>query len=338
MGIGVSTYYYLSENFEQYAYMLGMALGAFVFILYLLDFSYWVSSFGTFCRYLSAGVVLVGLCVFILFVSGEYPYGPISLFTVVVPIWFIFLNNLPFFDSVPTRTYISQFSGPLITVSFLVLISWITWTLWSDENEWNLVLRLEQAENSGCEPDFTDLPDCRLPNTTDQVCFIIDGTTSNITFPEGCSNACTDVFDACLNTFILWVGPLLVSISYMFLSFFSTFLRSTSSEQDILNFGKLWALLLFGMWVTASLAGAGPGVSTTLAALTLASFVASAVLLVSSFDQSQREEHFERFFQKIKEKYGSYFDIARGLLIVTCAPFAIIYVFLSFIKQCVRKL
>ena len=95
--------------------------------------------------------------------------------------------------------------------------------------------------------------------------------------------------------------------------------------------------MIFTMWVSASLAGAGEGISTTLAALTLSSFVASSVFLALSYTRKEQEKRFEILWTRFMEKYGGMLDIAKGLLVVTCAPVAIVYFISSFLNQVIRR-
>merc|ERR1712038_1493114 len=111
-----------------------------------------------------------------------------------------------------------------------------------------------------------------------------------------------------------------------------------SIETEALNFAKIWLFLLFAMWVSASLAGAGAGVSTTLAALTLSSFVASSVFLAYSFSRIEHEERLEQLWHNFIEKYGVYMDVARGLLVATCTPVFACYIFASFLTQQLRNI
>lgn len=139
--------------------------------------------------------------------------------------------------------------------------------------------------------------------------------------------------------FILWSGPFLVSLGLGFLSFFSTFMRGAGSvEAEALNFAKIWVFLLFGLWVSASLSGAGAGVSTTLTVLTLSSFAASAVFLAKSFSKIEQDTFLQEMWNNIIEKYGQYMDVARGLLVLLCSPLYSVYFFVSFLKQQLRNL
>ena len=94
----------------------------------------------------------------------------------------------------------------------------------------------------------------------------------------------------------------------------------------------------FFIWVSSSLAGAGAGMPTTLAALTLAAFVALAIFLVTSYDTYEREEQALLIWNNIKEKYGSVLDPARGLLIVTCTPLVLCYILVSTVNQFCRNI
>lgn len=80
---------------------------------------------------------------------------------------------------------------------------------------------------SRCEPNFDLYPDCRKEEGSEEPCFYVETIDSieYITFPQGCDGSCTGVYDDCLNGFILWVGPLLITFTMFFLGFFCTFFR-----------------------------------------------------------------------------------------------------------------
>lgn len=235
------------------------------------------------------------------------------------------------------KTYIQWHGGPLLFVSFVILAMWIVWILIEEDHEWNDVMRLADAEKSGCNPDFSKHQECRATGTNDKVCFIIDAKNNDILFPNGCPSTCTEVYKKCSNTFILWVGPLLVSISLIFTSFFTTFFKADTGHSDMIQFAKLWLALLFAMWVTASLAGAGAGIGGTLTAMTLASFIASAIFMASMWSRSEQKMYVNKMWQKIHEKFGSYLDFLRGVFVVTCAPILVLYLCLSVLNQLVRR-
>eukprot|EP00985_Skeletonema_marinoi_P027705 scaffold23155_cov183-Skeletonema_marinoi.AAC.1 len=193
----------------------------------------------------------------------------------------------------------------------------MAWVFVDPENQWSLLKRMESAEQSGCVPNYEEYPDCRkggVNSTQEQTCFFIEN--GELVFPEGCDQSCTGVYNDCTNGFILWVGPVLVGMTMFFLSFFCTFLRTEGTkEKDIFNFGKVWLFILFAIWVTTSLSGMASGVTSALAALTLASFVASAVFIAVSFNRDERTENAAAVFNRLRDKYGENLDIARGLFV-----------------------
>lgn len=91
------------------------------------------------------------------------------------------------------------------------------------------------------------------------------------------------------------------------------------------------------MWVTASLSGTAAGVTTALVALTLASFVASAVFLTVSFSKEEREQNAAAVMERLCEKYNKHLDVIRGLFIWRCAPIILVYSGFSMMNQFVRR-
>lgn len=335
MGYGLTTFYYISENYEQYGTYLGASIGGGAFLLYLFDCYYWDSSPGVFLRKLFIGLLLIAIALFSLCMAGIYPHGPISLFIILVAFWMILTRSLLFSDIEP-RVYISWLSGPLFLEAVLIFACWITWTLYQDANEWNFIISISDAQSSGCEPNFVDYPDCQ--NDDGEVCFEVDIDAMTY-YGDNCDTVCKAVFSDCSNGFIIWVGPFLVSLALIFLSVFATFLRKGSSpEQESAKFVQIWLFLLFAMWVGASLSGAGAGVSTTLAAFTLSSFIAAAIFLAISFKKIERTEQLQKIGDALVDKYGNHFDIFRGLLVVTCTPVFLFYFFISFVIQRIRSI
>lgn len=336
MGFGLTTFYYLSRYYEQHSFALGGALAGFAFILYLLDCYYWDSKFGKFARLMAISIIVMGLTLLVCFISATHPYGPISIYIVVTPMWLVCIRTA-FYRNVPMRTFVPWLSGPLFCNALLVLAMWITWTWWDVEHKWTPVTRLADAETSGCHADLEQYPQCE-GLIVGEVCYSIEDNA----YPEWtteCPQTCTKVWDSCFNQFIVWVGPFLVVLGQLFLSFFATFLRNAGTiEEEAMKFAKIWCFLLFAMWISASLAGAGAGLSTTLAALTLSSFIASSIFLASSFNALERDEHIKELWQKIMDNYGNYLDVAKGLLVATCLPVAIVYLSVSVLVQAIRKM
>jgi hypothetical protein len=272
----------------------------------------------------------------------------------IIPVWLVTIKDLCLFQRVDTRTYISWLSGPLFFVALVTGIYWFVWTFLEDENEWNEFNKILYADESGCpKPDFRNHPQCESIVNPGQICvtvtenkFVFEQnlTMTNNETISGCTDSgycpceCADIHDDCLNTFIVWVGPAMLSMVLIFLSFFTTFLKAESGEQDIVNFGKVWMFLLFSVWLTASLAGAAAGVASALMGLTLASFVGSAIFIASSVSAAEQKAHALGFWERMNKKYGSHLDIVRGLAVVLLAPVFLIFLVISMLNQCVRKI
>jgi len=117
----------------------------------------------------------------------------------------------------------------------------------------------------------------------------------------------------------------------------SILLVEGTNEAEIFNFGKIWIFVLCILWASASLAGTAAGVTTSLATLTLASLVGSAIFMSASFSKDHRKNSTKAVIDRLREKYSSSLDYLRGAFVVTCLPFIGAYFFLSMINQYFRK-
>jgi len=346
LGYGLSTFYFLSRYYEHHAYILALSLAGFALFLYLFDCHYWDSTYGRMARYFAISILILGCATLTCFISSTFPYGPISAYLVLTPIWLVLVKHT-LYSKLEMRTYIPWLSGPLFFNALLFMGIWIYWTFSVGGNSWTENTRLADAKNSGCIPDLEMYPECAATNSTESisifaktpVCFDIDPTSLlPPVFGPNCPEYCTKVFDNCSNIYIVWVGPFLVSMGLLFLSFFTSFMKKTGTiEQEALKFAKLWFFLLFSLWIASALHGAGAGVSVTLAALTLSAFVASAILLASGFG-SEEKDKFEKVWKDLLEKNRKYLNFAKGLLVFTSTPVFIVYLAVSFLNQSIRNI
>mmetsp|Transcript_1128 Transcript_1128/g.1704 ORF Transcript_1128/g.1704 Transcript_1128/m.1704 type:complete len:822 (+) Transcript_1128:37-2502(+) len=344
IGYGLQTFYLLSNYYEEHAFFLSLFLAGFALLLHLLDVQEWNSPCGAFMRACAVSMLISGASVLVGFISATHPYGPISLYVVLLPMWLVLAKNL-FHRHLSMRTYIPWLSGPLFFNAVAIMILWISWTFESNAHEWTENTRLADAQISGCLPDLQSYPECHgKPDSWsagNAVCFKVDPFNPRppVFFDVDCPEICIDVYDKCYNMFIVWVGPFLVSLGLLFLSFFATFLRETGTvEQEAVKFTKIWCFLLFAMWIALSLAGAGAGISVTLGALTFSAFVSSAMLIAFGLSRSEMEERVMQLWMKLMEKYHEHLNIAKGLLVLTSAPVFIVYIGISFLNQSIRNI
>lgn len=114
-------------------------------------------------------------------------------------------------------------------------------------------------------------------------------------------------------------------------------IAGTSNDKHIFNFGRLWVFVMTVMWASASLAGAGAGVSSSLLMITIASLAGSFILLSASYSRDELKHNRNAALATIHSKFGDNLDIARGLFIVTCSPIIVAYFILSSLNQIVRR-
>ncbi len=114
-------------------------------------------------------------------------------------------------------------------------------------------------------------------------------------------------------------------------------LSEGTNEAEIFNFGKIWIFVLCILWASASLAGTAAGVTSSLATLTLASLVGSAVFMTASFSKEHQKNSTKAVIDRMRQKYSDSMDYLRGAFIVTCLPFTVVYFFLSMVNQFFRK-
>ena len=124
MGYGMTTYYYLSNYIEQYASAIGSGLILFIFILYLSDCYYWTSVLGQSLQGIFVIIILSALVILTLTVSASHPYGPISLYVILTPLWMFFIK-LIFYKGVKTKDFIVWLSGPFLFNSLIIFLAWI---------------------------------------------------------------------------------------------------------------------------------------------------------------------------------------------------------------------
>jgi hypothetical protein len=226
LGFGEIFFSYLADRYEQYSYVVGGVTSIFVFILYLLDITDWDSSLGKKLAMFFYLLFVCGFVILILFMTNLHPYGPMAFFAFLTPIWLIAIKGA-FYSHIDARTYISWLSGPLLFVSVTIGLIWFAWTFLHDDNEWTDITRFTNADEAGCMPNFVEYPECESLSTRGEICVsyvkgVFKLETPAPTSAPGllgndeaiCPRSCQKMFHNCLNTFILWVGPLMVSVHH----------------------------------------------------------------------------------------------------------------------------
>lgn len=258
MGFGESLYYALSTRFGGYANVFAVTLAISGFFFYIFDIDEWTTSIGNIFRFISVAAIFSFFVITVVLTSNEHPYGLISLFSLFNPLWLLMVKLL-FYRESNARTFVSGLSGPLLLVSLLTLAAFVVWIFLDHDNEWNEVTKVKAAVRTGCEPNFTDHPNCVSEDGTGATCFYVDYSSApqTLIFPENCDRMCLNVYSACSNGFILWCGPVLIGLSLLFHSFSCTFLRTGESFfQEFVTSDYFWIYKNF-VSPTYSLMGSG---------------------------------------------------------------------------------
>ena len=185
-------------------------LGAIAIALYMqiFDSALWKGEKLRRWKYFLYGIILLLLSLMILFSAGSYPYGPICMYALGTPIWLLITKTL-ILKHITFKDFITYLPGPLFFLSIGVFIYWINWTFEGHDvvnvtknsrgNEWSLHLRNTYAHEVNCLPNFEEYPHCeKYYNAKDN------------SWSCDLDNVCTNVYDTCLDAFLLWSLPFFV--------------------------------------------------------------------------------------------------------------------------------
>ena len=227
MGYGESLYYSLSHQFGGHAYIPASILIGYGFVFYILDIDQWNTRAGNVFRGLSIATMFVLFVILVMLVSNHFPYGVIALFALFQPLWLLSVKTFIYKDT-DTRVYLNWLSGPLFLAALLNVIGFGIWVGSAYENQWNQVTKVLAAENTECSPNFNNYPNCMSNDGFGGPCFRTSVYVEPIvlSFENNCDYTCVHVYDNCANGFVLWSGPILMSLSMIFLGSFCTFLRT----------------------------------------------------------------------------------------------------------------
>ena len=232
MGLGENFYYELSRAFGEYAYIFAGALGIFTFFFWILDIDEWNSALGNMVRFVSVAGMFIVFLILVILVSHEVPFGIITLYAIINPLFLLGVKSV-FYRQRDTRTFVAWLSGPLFFIAASTAATFIVWCCVDYSNAWNTVTKVVAAEQTHCVPNFEAYPQCaKVDGST---CFYVDYSKGReeLVFPPGCDNTCLHVYNGCSKGFILWAGPVLISLSMMFLSFFCSWMRAGESSSCI---------------------------------------------------------------------------------------------------------
>ncbi|GMI06455.1 hypothetical protein TrLO_g11797 [Triparma laevis f. longispina] len=311
--------------------------------LYILDFSYWESK----CMRIIRAFFLVSSAILFLvgtfFSAADYPYSPLVVFMLIMPFYLLAWRKIAFTSNF--RSYVSWLPGPLFFCAVIASVAWIIWAFNDEKHAWSSKTRDTYAYYVGCEPNFdadTGYPDCAAKYTGATKkwdCYDDSKEYTAIGDSANCGAACAEVYDTCLDAFMIWAMPFLASLVYFFICFVFVFLNPDHKNASPQAFMKLFLCICFLFWVASSLAASNAGITNALMAFILVAccmgaLVACGVHGVKSFQKDVEND----FINKFKEKYGGYSMLFKGMFILTCGPAVLGYWLISIVNQFIRKL
>lgn len=117
MGFGKNFYYELSNAFGDYAYIFAGMLAISGFFFWILDIHEWSSAMGKTVRFFSLFAMCCVFLILVVLVSHEIPFGIISLYAVINPLWLLAVKVNPLY------LIIKLIKQPLVPYSYLFVFS-----------------------------------------------------------------------------------------------------------------------------------------------------------------------------------------------------------------------
>ena len=341
VGFGIENVKQSKEYEDEASYTIS-AIILTVFLLYIFDVQYWKSHIGIIFQVFSCTAVAVASVIALLMLVFEYPYGPICVFTILLPLYILCTQRV-FFPMVRVHVFISWVHFVLFSLGLALTTFFIGWALSSEDNTWDTETRAYYSDQVGCVPNYEDREFCE-GNVTGEPCFFNSAKTK-VTFDSVCISQCIYIYDECTSAFIVWANPGLAALSLLVLGSIMKFLKPNDDTlSDRVTFiVKCCGFMLFVFWVVASLAGAGAGIGSALIAFAMSMFIGMAIILMAIFwnkifipDDEEDESGIK--IDEWMEQMKPYLDIAKGLMVLTSSPLIFVYLCFSIVNQFIRKL
>eukprot|EP00614_Pseudopedinella_elastica_P017035 CAMPEP_0172650808 /NCGR_PEP_ID=MMETSP1068-20121228/242483_1 /TAXON_ID=35684 /ORGANISM="Pseudopedinella elastica, Strain CCMP716" /LENGTH=772 /DNA_ID=CAMNT_0013465181 /DNA_START=33 /DNA_END=2351 /DNA_ORIENTATION=- len=336
MAYGIPVYKKLVENDSAGTACIGIAL-VIALVLYLFDAEYWTADEAprlNKLRQAAAGSAVALFLVGCVFQVESLSYGPVCVYLVAFVAYVVNLQPcVGVFGKhdTSTRQFVGSLSWPLMLTALWVFAWWVVWAnqtptdsptaedgyrVWSPvvgqgrHANWSPETKIAYAQKMGCQPEPDLAADPRVE----------------------------DPYPDCLYAFLLWSAPGQLAFACAVFALTAYVLDPHEEHGAPKMIGQGMVLLLFGMWCSASISGAGSVITTALFAFILAGMVGIALFVVYCYGLELFENPEDQpFVQSMVAKYGGMADPLRGLLIVTSAPIIAAYFALSALNQLLRK-
>ena len=310
-------------------------------MLYLCDgFLYWVTPGMLMLRNLMLGISAICFVMSTIATCEHYAYAPTSLFLVGLPVYLVAVFKVGFHNRVSFRRFVGLLNFPLLLVGLGAVLWWVVWIA-SEGASWsNKEFQIELAQKARCVPDkkgtrrleALNVTSSSAPSATPIVVSDCDSGDDS----EGIT------YDECLQPFVMWATPMVVGFACLCAAFITTlFVPQYHKDHKHVSpktLASVLAIVLVGMWCTASLSCAAPQVSEAFFMLLMSALIAVCVMVMASYGTAQvlYESENNAFVKETVAKFSAYGDVFRALFVWTSMPIAAGLLAISALNQAIR--
>ena len=282
------------------------------------------------------------LCTALMLLVTETPFGPLCVYTILMPL-FLVGTKFACYKNVPAAQYTMVIYRVCVVQGLLLAGIFFAWALQAN-NMWDAETRAFYSSRANCPVNYDELEECRTTTHAahhpDLPCFWKDVHETIIDFAAGgelCTFHCLDVYEECQEAFILWAFPGLAALGLIVTGLIAKYLKPDQdpSFSGVTMVIKFMAIFLFLIWVFASMAGAGEGLSNNLIAFAIAMCIGSSIVMGALFWNHVQKT--EKGLEGAIKTAQTYKNILRGLLLLVALPIILLYLALSVVNQFVRR-
>ena len=327
IGWGIEVYGALSVGSSVWKMLVTGGLST-LLALYLLDISYWDSKWHKLRTGLLSGAGVVLLVAAILS-NTTYAAAPFSVYIYLIPVYFALIRK-SVYREITTPLFLRTLA--LVYSSWGIIVG-IIWTVWLTGSGDKGAMTVSHWWNSDLRNNYAQ-----------ETCLKVDPHQD----PK-----------ECLAALILWGSPFASAVLSLLFSLIALLLAKTIDhhlvqETDVLSdisekrrkrlcvilstASCALMLMLFCVWVAASIAGADMGVSNMVAAFGAVGMTLLAIVLSQTFGWECvcHGAQSVPLVRKVQGLFSS--DWMKAGFVIGVWPFILVYLFVSSLNQCVRRI
>lgn len=315
VGWGVTVITELRKFYEK-ARAVGYAGFGILFILYLLDGSYWRGCW----RLLRVVLTMCAVCLIGIggiLMAREYAALPMLVFLMVVPLY-VYVWRIAVWRRTDIYYFMSSLALALFVVAWAGLLSWVGIALGNDE--------MWPGTNSTTKIRFYNRLKCKFD------VILKDGIVDDVVEPAG-EEACATA------AFLLYIGLMIASGAVLIFSFVTHFiaksLRRKSPRSQLRVFSMLAGMTLLGMWVATEIAGTTPQISNLVMLFSVAGIFCLVFLMGATIGWSSLRTSIKKvpIIASLSKSLASDWLKAMGMFMM---PFYLMFMCLSAVNQFFR--